>query len=88
MNKEGYKTPTEDAAIARETAREKLRAKYNVREGEMIRMRLKVSADEKAREGIMRVRVVEIHKHHITIERSGGCKESIIWWDFERLRID
>ena len=88
MNREGYKTPTEDAAIKRETMREKLRAKYGVREGEMIRMRLKLGVEELAKEGIVRVKVVGINKHHITIERPAGYKESIDWWDFERRRID
>jgi hypothetical protein len=88
MNREGYRTPTEDAAINRETTREKLRAKYGVREGDRIRMRLKMGVDELLKERIMRVKVVDIHKYHITIERPAGYKESFGWDEFERRRID
>lgn len=36
---------------------------------------------------IMRVKVVDIHKYHITIERPAGYKESFGWDEFERRRI-
>ncbi len=93
MNREGYRTPTEDAAIARETAREKLRAKYGVREGDVIRMELQEGFDNtimKPKKAICRVKVVEIHKNLIVIQRPypADYNESFTWWDFERRRRD
>ena len=88
MNREGYKTPTEDEAIKRETAREKLRAKHGIREGDRIRMKLKMGVEELSKERIMRVKVVDIHKYHITIERPAGYRDSIPWDEFEERRID
>lgn len=84
-----YKTPTEDTAIGNETRREKLREKYNVREGDMICMKIKVSqgADsEAAISRIVKVRVKEIHEHFITIIRPNGIIESFQWCDFNRRR--
>lgn len=88
-----YKTPTEDAAIARETVREKLRKKYDVREGDVIRMKIDTntgscSGDEK--KVIKRVRVVEIEPHNITVRipHPSDYNMSFGWWDFERRRLD
>lgn len=89
MSRKPYKTPTEDAAVGNETRREKLRRKYNVREGDVINMKMKVSqgADSEAViENIVKVRVKEIHEHFITIIRPSGIIESFQWWDFERRR--
>ena len=88
MNREGYRTPTEDEAIKRETTREKLRKKYGVREGDRIRMKLKIGVEELAKEKIIRVKVVDIHKYHITIERPAGYRDSIPWDEFEKRRCD
>lgn len=89
MNHEGYKTPTEDAAVGRETKREKLRRKYNVREGDAINMKIEISQgtdSEAVVTGIVKVRVKEIHEHFITVIRPSGIIESFQWQDFKRRR--
>lgn len=86
-----YKTPTEDAAIARETAREKLRKKHGVREGDMVLMKLKVRHDafsDSTKEAMLRVKVVDIHRYFIVIRRPAGYNESFDWDEFERRRRD
>ena len=88
-----YKTPTEDAAIARETAREKLRAKYGIREGDVIRMKIDTntgSCSGDVKQVIKRVRVVEIEPHNITVRLPypSDYNTSFDWWSFERRRID
>lgn len=90
MNKEGYRTPTEDKAIGNETRREKLRKKYKIREGDIIKMKIEIRPD-KAKEETetkkVRVRIKEIHTHLVTVEYPWGVIESFTWWDFERRRI-
>ena len=88
MNKEGYKTPTEDAAVDNESVREQLRKKYHIREGDAVKM--VVNTRKAAIEGevkeVLRVRIKEIHKHFVTVIRPNGIVESFQWWDFERRR--
>ena len=87
MNKEGYRCPTEDTAVGNETVREKLRKKYHVREGDVIKMKIKIykgAGSEEREEKVTKVRVKEIHKHLITVIRSDNMIESFQWWDFER----
>lgn len=89
MNREGYRTPTEDVAIARETRREKLRERYGIREGDMVRMMLPVRkslTEESTYESVLNVRVKEIHEYLITVVRPGGTIESFQWRDFEKRR--
>lgn len=87
MNKEGYRCPTEDAAVGNETVREKLRKKYHVREGDVIKMKIKMykrAGSEERVEKVTKVRVKEIHKHFITVIRPDNMIESFQWWDFQR----
>lgn len=90
LNKEGYRTPTKDKAIGNETRREKLRKKYRIREGDIIKMKIEIRTDKAKEETVtkkVRARIKEIHTHLITVEYPWGGIESFTWWDFERRRI-
>lgn len=87
MNKEGYRCPTEDAAVGNETVREKLRRKYHVREGDVIKMKIEMykrAGSEERVEKVTKVRVKEIHRNFITVIRPDDMIESFQWWDFQR----
>lgn len=87
MNQEGIRTPTEDAAVARETRREKLRKKYHIKEGDVVQMEIdapKGLASEAETKVISKVRIKEIHECFVTIIRPSGLLESYQWWDFTR----
>lgn len=88
MNREGYKTPTEDVAIGNETIRERLREKYHIREGDAIKMLLDTQrgALEGTVKEVTQVRIKAIHKHFVTVIRSNGLIESFQWWDFSNRR--
>lgn len=86
MNKEGYHCPTEEAAVGNETVREKLRKKYHIREGDVIKMKIEVykgAGSEERVKRVVKVRVKEIHKHFITVIRPDNMIESFQWWDFQ-----
>lgn len=88
MNREGYKTPTEDIAIGREAKREKVRKLYKVREGDKVKMQLEVSDKFYGTKKVVRtVQVVSIHTDYITVD-CGKYTESFQWWDFEKRRRD
>lgn len=87
MNKEGYHCPTEEAAVGHEAMREKLRRKYHIREGDVIRMKIEMHTDpasDERKKKVAKVRVKEIHKHFITVIRPDNMIESFRWWDFEQ----
>ena len=73
--------------MGNETMREKLRKKYHVREGDMIKMKIKMykgAGSEERVEKVTKVRVKEIHRNFITIIRPDNMIENFQWWDFER----
>lgn len=86
MNKEGYKTPTEDAAIGRESMREKLRQQYNIREGDLVLIAIEVWEDKMHVKQIIRVKVIEIHKYFVTLQMPAGYMQSMYWADFGRAK--
>lgn len=86
-NGEGYKTPTEDMAIGRETTREKLRRKYDIREGDVITLVIKDTENGRPAKKKTRVRVKEIHKYFVTLETQAGYLRSMLWADFEQSRV-
>ena len=89
MNKEGYKTPTEDVAIGNESKREKIRKRYHIREGDIIKMRIEGKSDpgsEAVITKIVRVRIKGIYTHHVTVQLPSGVVENFQWWDFEQRR--
>lgn len=82
MNKEGYKTPTEDIAISRETLREKLRRQYGIKEGNELTIAIEVTRDGKMERQKVRVKVKEIHKYFVTLQMPAGYCKSMMWDDF------
>lgn len=47
MNKSGCKDPVAETAVHNETERERLRRKYKIHEGDVIRMRLPTQDEER-----------------------------------------
>ena len=86
-NGEGYKTPTQDMAIGRETAREKLRRKYGIREGDIVIIAINVSEDGKKDKKKIRVKVKGIYKHFVVLQWPGGYLQDMLWMDFEQARL-
>lgn len=88
MNKEGYKTPTEDMTIDRETTREKLRQQYGIREGDLVLIAIEVWEDKMHAKQIIRVKVKEIHKYFVTLQMPAGYMQSMYWSDFGQARAE
>ena len=88
MNKEGYKTPTEDAAIGRESMRERLRQQYGIREGNLVLITIDIREDKYISKQTVRVKVIEIHKHFVTLQMPAGYLRSMHWPDFRQAKAD
>lgn len=88
MNKSGCKDPVAETAVHNETERERLRRKYKIHEGDVIRMRLPTQDEE--RKGpvykIVPVRIEEIHTHLVTVILPSGLLESFTWWQIRQQR--
>ena len=88
MNKEGYKTPTEDIEISRETLREKLRRQYDTKEGNVLTIAIEVTRDGKTERRKVQVKVKEIHKYFITLQMPAGYCRSMMWDDFRKAKTE
>lgn len=88
MNKSGCKDPAVERAISHEIKRERLRKKYKVKEGDVIKMFLLVrdKANERIEDKIVKVRIREIHTNIITVILPSGLLENFTWWEFEQRR--
>lgn len=87
MNHEKYKDHTADYAVAREEMREQLRKQYKVKEGDVLKIRIKtLNAEGNKVTKIIKVKVYEIHKYFVTVRMPAGYMRSIGWWEFERIR--
>lgn len=86
----GMHKKSEDAAVGIEIEKERLRKKYQIHEGDVVRMILSTrrGALESEREEMAAVRVKEIHRYFVTIIRPNGIVESFGWQDFSRRRKD
>lgn len=88
MNKEGYKAPTEDAAIGRESMRERLRQQYGIKEGDLVLVTIDIREDKYIQKQAVRVKVIEIHKHFVTLQMPAGYMQSMYWSDFGQARAE
>ena len=86
MNKEGYKTPTEDAAIGRESMRERLRQQYGIKEGDLVLITIDIREDKYISKQTVRAKVIEIHKYFVTLQMPAGYLRSMHWPDFGRAK--
>lgn len=88
MNKSGCKDPAVERAISHEIKRKRLRKKYKVKEGDVIKMFLLVrdKANERIEDKIVKVRIREIHTNIITVILPSGLLENFTWWEFEQRR--
>lgn len=89
MNKEGYHCPTEEEAVGHESMREGLRKKYNIKEGDVLRMSIPNTKGEDPdgrKDKNVKVRIRELHKHFVTVILPSGLLESFRWWEFEQRR--
>ncbi len=88
MNKSGCKDPVAERAISHETKRERLRKKYKVKEGDVIKMFLPVrdNANERTENKTVKVRIREIHTNIVAVILPSGLIESFTWWEFEQKR--
>lgn len=84
MNKSGCKDPVAERAISHETKRERLRKKYKVKEGDVIKIFLPVRDNERTENKTVKVRIREIHTNIITVILPSGLLENFTWWNLNK----
>lgn len=89
-NSEGYIDPTAGDAIngVRKEEIQRMREKqYNLKRGEVIRIRDTIDTPDGKKTKTMEVTVKELYAHCVLLEGKGGVRRCPDYWKLKRLRV-